>query len=287
VKVWLVITLLLAIFLLSVLIKEKRILIRKKINIKLYQTAGFLAIVIVMLPFIYFLWDVSPQALELKNILILASVVIFSIIANLFVFYSLKWEKITHIEPARLLEPLFTILLAILFGLLIDSTLYESNPKIIFPALLSGLALIFSHVKKHHLEFNKYFIAAILGSFFFALELVISRLILDFYSPISFYFVRCLVIFIICFIIFKPKFKKLDVKVKWTILGVGVIWVLYRVMVYYGYLNLGVIFTTLMIMLAPIFIYLFAWKFLKEKLNWRNLVAAGVIVLSVLYAILA
>jgi drug/metabolite transporter (DMT)-like permease len=65
----------------------------------------------------------------------------------------------------------------------------------------------------------------------------------------------------------------------------GAIWVAYRVIIYYGYLNIGVIFTTLLIMLGPIFIYIFAKIFLKEKLNWRNVVAGIVIAASVVYAI--
>jgi len=70
------------------------------------------------------------------------------------------------------------------------------------------------------------------------------------------------------------------------VLVTGAIWVLYRIMIYYGYLEIGIIFTTLMVMLGPIFIYLLAWKFLKEKLDWRNIVASIIIILSVLYVLL-
>jgi len=267
-------------------IMEKMVLRKRKISITTYQTAGFLAIVLVMLPFIYFFWKMDSLAFEPKNILIFSFVILFSIAANLLAFYSLKWEKINNIEPARILEPLFVILLAIVFSFF-AAELYERNLKIIIPALIAGAALIFSHIKKHHLHFNKYFIAAILGSFFFALELVISRLILDFYSPVTFYFLRCSAIFLISFALFRPKFSNLNKKVRFEILAIGIVWFVYRIIVYYGYLNFGVVFTTLMLMLGPIFIYLFAWKFLKEKLNWRNIVAAFVIVGCVLYGVLS
>jgi len=266
---------------------EKIVLKIKKVNIKQYQTLSFLSIVLAMLPFIYFFWRMTPEAFETKNLLIFGLVIIFSIIANLFAFYSLKWEKITNIEPARVLEPLFVILLALIFSLFFDHNLYDKNLKIIVPALIAGLALVFSHVKKHHLEFNKYIIAAIFGSFFFALELVISRLILDYYSPISFYFIRCSAIFLLSLAIFRPKLTNLDKKSNLLILLTGIIWFVYRIVLYYGYTHYGIIFTTLMVMLGPIFIYLFAYKFLKEKLNWRNIIAAVVIVLCVLYASLA
>ncbi len=268
-------------------ILERIILKKKKIGIKLYQTASFFAIVLAMLPFLYFFWRMDTPAFELKNILIFGGIIVSSIIANLFVFYSLKWEKVTNLEPARILEPLFVILLAIAFSFL-SSQLYERNTKIIIPALIAAVALIFPHIKKEHLRMNRYIVAAILGSFFFALELVLSRLILDFYSPITFYFIRCLSIFIVSLIIFQSSLKPLkNKKISLLILITGAVWVAYRIAIYLGYLKYGVTFTTLIIMMGPIFIYILANKFLKEKLNWKNILSSVIIIGCVLYAILA
>ena len=267
-------------------ILEKIVLVKKKIDIRLYQTVSFFAIILSMLPFIYFFWRMDAQAFEPKNLFIFLLVIITSVIANLFAFYSLKREKISNIEPARILEPLFVVILAVIFSFFVEG-LYERNIKIIIPALVAGISLIFSHIEKYHLEFNKYFIAAAAGSFFFALELIISRLMLDFYSPITFYFLRCSAIFILSFAIFKPKFSNLDKKIKIQILITGVIWFFYRITIYYGYINYGVIFTTLMIMLGPIITYIFAYIFLKEKISWKNILAAFVIVASVVYAMLS
>lgn len=266
---------------------QKKILGRKKLGVKTYLNAEFIAITLVMLPLIYFFWNLSSEAFNSGNIFIFILVVLFSIVANLFTVYSMKWEKISNIEPAKIMEPLFVILLAILFSFIIDGNLFERNFNVIIPAIIAGLALIFSHIKKHHLYFNKFFIAAILGSFFFALELVLSRLILDFYSPITFYFLRSLAIVIIGLIIFKPNFKEINSKLKYQMLALGIIWVFYRVIVYYGYIHLGVIFTTLIVMLGPIFVYLLAWKFLKEKINWKNIIASIIIIGCVLYVILS
>ena len=266
-------------------ILERLVLKKRKVDIKLYQVASFLAIVVSMLPLIYFFWRIDAPALEIKNIIVLLAVVLFSIFANLLVFYSMKWEKVTNLEPARVLEPLFVIILAIVFSFFAEG-LYERNIRIIVPALIAGLVLVLTHFKKDHLEFNKYFIAAIAGSFFFALELVVSRLILDYYSPLSFYFLRSSSIFLISWAIFRPKFGNLSTKVKWEIFLTGVVWVVYRVVVYYGYLNIGVVFTTLLLMLAPVLIYVFAHFFLKEKMSWKNFVASIVIVGSVGYVLL-
>jgi len=267
-------------------ILEKTILRIKKVDIKFYQTASFFAIVLATIPFIYFFWRIDySNALQLKNILIFAGIILFSVIANLFVFYSLKWEKITNLEPARILEPLFVVLLALIFSFFFDK--FERNFNVIIPAIIASLALVFPHIKKHHLKFNKYFIAAILGSFFFALELVLSNLILQFYSLITFYFLRCTFIFLISLIIFRPKLKPLkDKKIPVLIFTTAAIWVSYRMAVYFGYLKYGVTFTTLVIMLSPVFIYLIASRFLKEKLNWKNILSSIIIIACVIYVVL-
>ena len=265
-------------------IMERIVLKIKKVGVELYQTASFLAIIISLLPLLYFFWRIDPAAMEPKSIVLFFLVIFFSTIANLLVFYSLKGEKVGNLEPARVLEPLFVILLAIVFSFFAEN-LYERNFKIIIPALVASLALILSHIKKYHLQFNPYFVAAIIGSFFFALELVISRLVLDFYSPVTFYFLRSLSIFLLSLLIFRPNFKKLDKGVRWQIFLTGIIWVIYRLIIYYGYLKVGVIFTTLLLMLGPIFIYLMAYFILKEKISWQNFATAIVIISSVAYAL--
>jgi drug/metabolite transporter (DMT)-like permease len=268
-------------------ILERVVLKKRKVKITLYNTLVFLATTLVMLPFIYFFWKATPEAYTIKSLSIFGIIIIFSIIANLFTYYSMKRETLSNLEPAKMLEPLFVVLLAILFSFFIDRGLYERNLNAIVPAIIAALALIFSHVKKHHLAFNKYFIAAIFGSLFFATELILSRLILDYYSPITFYFLRCSSIFVISLILFRPKIiNQVNTKVTLEILATGVMWFIFRVAVYYGYLQMGIVSTTLLIMLAPVFIYAFAKIFLKEKLALRNIVASIIIIACVLYVIL-
>jgi len=264
-------------------ILQRKVLQKKRMRVTKYLILEFLGIVIVMIPILYFFWKFNLEALELKNILIFMMVIVASIIANIFTFYSMKGEKINNLEPAKMLEPLFIILLAILFSFFIQGA-YERNTAIVIPALIAGLALILSHVKKEHLNFNKYFLAAIVGSFFFAFELIISKLILDFYSPVTFYFLRCSVLLLVSFIIFHPKLHNIENTLKLKMLFIGAIWVVYRVVTYYGYLKIGIISTTLILMLGPIFIYTFAKIFLKEKINIRNIIASIIILACVLYA---
>jgi drug/metabolite transporter (DMT)-like permease len=258
---------------------------KKKITLGFYQTWSFLAISLLSMSFLFFFWKISPEAHTFKNILIFLAVIIVSLGANFFSYYGIKREKLTKIEPAAITEPLFTILLALLFSVLVSRSLYENNTKVVIPALIAAAALIFSHVKRHHLRFGKPFLAVLLGSFLYAFELILSRLILDYYSTITFYFIRCFLLFIFSLIIFRPNMKEhLKLKVTFQIFLSAAFFIVYRVLLYYGYLHLGIISTTLIIILGPVFVYLFSWIFLKEKPTWRNIVASIIIIACVLYA---
>lgn len=121
---------------------------RKKISIKTYLTAEFLAVVIAMLPLLYFFWRLDSAAYEMINVVYLVLIILFSIIANLLVLYSMRWEKISNIEPARMLEPLFVVILAIIFSFIFGEVLFERNLNVIIPTIIASAALVFSHVKK-------------------------------------------------------------------------------------------------------------------------------------------
>tara|TARA_Y100000310_G_C20645540_1_gene796344 strand:+ start:1121 stop:1993 length:873 start_codon:yes stop_codon:yes gene_type:complete len=271
----------------SGMVIEKKILRKHSINFKNYTVYGFLSLVLVMLPFIFFFWNIQPEAYTTINILIFSLVILFSILANLLIFYSLKRETVTELEPIRLMQPLFTILLAVLFGFLFDGNYAaEKNLMIVGLALIASFSLVASHIKKHHLNFDKYILAALIGSFLFAVELVISRAILPYYSSLTFYFLRCLSVFLITLAIFHPQLESIKAKTRWLIMIGGAIWVIYRLILYWGYLTYGIVFTTILFIIAPIFIYVFARIFLKEKITWRHIVSSIIIILCVVGAIL-
>jgi len=271
-------------------ILEKKIL-KGKIDFKSYNVFSFLAIVLLIVPCIFILGHFFPMlfslrihssALELKNILIMSAIILLSILANLLIFYAMKWEKITEIEPMRLFQPLFVIV----FAFILYNSERQTGTSIIIAAIIASLALVFSHVRKHHVKISKYSIAAFLGSIFFAAELAISKDLLNYYSPMSFYLIRCLFIFIITFLIFRPKFNSIPNK-KWPyVFLVAFIWIIYRILLYFCYETKGVIMTTLLFILAPVFIYLLSYFYLKEKPNWRNIVASIIILLCVTYAMI-
>ena len=258
---------------------EKMLMKRKDINYRNYTVYGFLGIVIVMLPFIFFFWKVDSEARVLKNLLLFFFLIVIAGCANICTYYSLKRKSLSVLEPVRLMQPLFTILLAVLF---FSS---ERRYSIVALALIASIALIAAHIKKHHFCFDKYIIAALLGSLFFAIELVASKPILQFYNPFSFYFLRCLMIFLVTLVILRPK-TNINNKSKWIILLISAVWVFYRLILYYGYEIYGIVFTTILFILTPIFVYIFAVIFLKEKITLKQIISSIIILVCVVIAMI-
>jgi len=264
---------------------QKKVLRKHNVDNKNYIVYGFLSIILVMLPFIYFFWNVQPQATTPLNLTILLAIVILSILANLLIIYSFKKEDISEIEPIRLMQPLFTILIAFILSFYFQIYVNEKNTSVLILSLIASITLVWAHIEKKHLSFNKYDCAAILGGLLFAIELAISKFILEYYNSFTFYFIRCLFIFIISWLIFHQKLNKLKTKTKLMIFTGGITWTIYRVIMYYGYQTLGIVFTTMLFILAPIFIYLFAWMFLKEKIQWKQIISSIIIVACIVTAI--
>jgi drug/metabolite transporter (DMT)-like permease len=252
----------------------KKILRWHKANVEDWISYSFLAIVLVSVPLVLFFWKIVPEAWGAFGLLMLGIIVFVSIIANLFNSYSMKKENLSELEPMKLFQPLFVIL----FALLIYPVERESSIWIITLAIIASLALIISHVEKEHLKINKYMIFMLLASILFGLELALSKMILPFYNPITFYFVRSLLIFLLTLPFFAKNLGKITKSTAKLYFLSGAAWVLFRGLVYYGYIEFGVVFTTLIFMLTPIFLYTFSKIFLKEKLSVKNIIASIVIV---------
>lgn len=262
------------------MILEKKVLRHRKVDYRNYTAYGFLAIVLVMSPFLYFFWRLDAGAFSQGALGLFALVVVASVLANLLIFYSLKRENLTEFEPIWLMQPFFTILLAFI--------LYpaERNWVVVGLALVASITLVVSHIEKHHLKLDRYVLAALAGGFLFSVELVASRPILEYYSGFTLYFVRCLFICAIAFMMYRPGARFLKNKsVAWMTVAIGVMWVVYRLIIYQGYMTLGIVFTTVLFILSPVLIFLFAVIFLKEKPTVKQIVSTAIILICVALAV--
>ena len=265
---------------------EKKVLRKHNINAINFTMYSFLSIIIVMLIPLYFFWKVTPEATQLTNLLIFISIVVTSVFANITFAYSLKRENLSEMEPIRLMQPLFILLIAFSLSFFFSAYYNERNYPILILSLIASLTLILSHVTKRHLKMDKYILAGIIGNFLFALEVVISKSILPYYSSFTFYFLRSLFIFIICIVIWHPKIKPLKKGTRNLFFIMGIIAVIYRLIIYYGYQNIGIIMTTILFLLSTILIYISAAVFLKEKIKKQQIISSIVIITCIIISII-
>ncbi len=263
------------------MIIEKNVLRSRKLTYKNYTVFVFLGIVLITLPFLYWIWRIDAAFWNIYNVFLFSIVIITALVANLLTFYSLKRENIGEFEPLWLMQPLFTIVLAIM--------IYpsERNWVVVFLALVASVSLVLMHVKKSHLEFDRYLVAGVLASFFFAVELVASKDILPYFSSFTFYFVRCFFIFAFAFIMYRPSFRPLNNKMGRNIVVIGITWILYRAILYAGYESLGIVYTTILFILSPVLMLFFAAIFLKERLTRRQIITNCIIIACVALTVVA
>ena len=263
----------------------KKLANKHKIGYKDFMVYGFGVIVAISLPLLYFFWRIDPLAGRNMNIALLAMIVVFSMFANYFTFYAFKHKDLSKIMSIRLTLPLFTILIAFLLSFFFEVYANERNYYVLLFAFIASLTLFFSNIKKAHFHFDKYSWAMLFGSFFFALELTLSKPLVHLYHPITLYFIRSLFIFVISFALFRDDLSKLKRSGKGLFLVAAFFWVGYRAVLYYAYGVFGVIFTTTVFILSPVLIYLASWMFLKEKVTKRQVISSVVIIACVLGAI--
>lgn len=258
---------------------------RKDVTHRDFLVYGFGSIVMVSLPFLFFFWEIDKLAGRNMNMAILAAIVFFSIVANYLSFLAYKHNDLAKIQSIRLTLPMFTILLAFIFSFFFENYADERNYHILFFALIASVTLVVSNIRRHHFYLDKYSWAMLISSFLFALELTLTKSIIEFYNPVAFYFIRCLFIFVVSFSVFRDNINDIAPFDKGLFLISALFIVGYRALVYYGYATLGVVFTTTLLILSPVLIYICSWLFLKEKVTRRQVISSMVIVGCVVGAI--
>ena len=76
---------------------EKFLLRTRKVNFQTFHVLGFFALVLILLPLMIFFWRVDEIAFSGPNLATLILVIVFSTLANLFAYYSIKHEKISNL----------------------------------------------------------------------------------------------------------------------------------------------------------------------------------------------
>jgi drug/metabolite transporter (DMT)-like permease len=162
----------------------------------------------------------------------------------------------------------------------------EREPRLLAPALIVSLTLTLTYLKSHHLDFKRYGRWLILAVMLMALEAVIIKLLLAVYSPAGLYFIRTLLLALVFTLTHPPELKGIT-KGQWQgILGVGVFGTIFKIVQYTAYSKVGMVITTMILVLSPFLVLLADRLILKERLRLKYILGMVVIGATIGWALL-
>lgn len=234
----------------------------------------FIGVSILMLPLMG-LFYIDFEQMNLFYTLIFTGIVLSALAYNLLQYKSLKRIKAEDAEPIILLNTIFTIILGYLF---IKS---ERNIADLILALTACTILIISKWDKD-MTFNKYHKYMFYAAILIGVYNLLTKIMLDVMNPFALYWIRTIILLPVFLLISKLRMK--DLKKYSGTLIISILTILAQLTVFFSYKYIGLITTSLLLNLVPIFTFWGAYIFLKEKLEARNVVASiliiGCIVLS-------
>lgn len=260
------------------IILDKIILTRQKLNLKFYITILFFFLFFITAIFYPFLGKISADFFSTKYITLFIIMLAAAVIWNYYYYKGIEEEKIQKFELILMFQPLLTILLASLF------LRGENNLTVEILAIVSAIALIGAQVKKHHFQVSSGSSSMFLAVIFMSVELIIIRILLYVISPVALYTIRTGIIFLIFFFVYQPHIQNISKENLYLVLATSALGTIQMVTKFYGFEVYGVVYTSLILILAPLIVYFASVFYFHEKLKLRTVVSALVILFCIVYA---
>lgn len=260
------------------LLLQKYILSYQKVHYKDFNIIVFIFLFLITAMFFPKFGWVKPEALSLYYIIIGILMIISASFWNILLSQALQKEKMIEFELIQMLQPLFTIFL----GSLIFSS--ERSIYILPAAVVGSITLIIAHIRRHHIYFDKYSRYLLLAVVLMSVEMIFIKILLFVYSPVALYMFRTFFVTLIMWIILRPTFGTVNTKKIFTMIGTAALAVVQMVLFYTAINSEGLVFTTLVLILSPILIYLFSISVYKEKLTFRTVFSFTIIIFCIVFA---
>ena len=212
-----------------------------------------------------------------KYILLFVLMIVLALTWNIYYYRGIQKEEIHEFELIMLLSPLVTVLLAEIF---LPS---ERSLSTFIAALVASGALIISRFRHHHVKVGKVAWMTIVAMVLMSGESIVIKELLNIFSPVTLYFIRTSVLALAFIILYKPKLMVMKKEAYALTIISAIFGVMQMVLKFYGFKELGVIETTLILVLGPFLVYFFSASLFKEKLFKRDIFAAIIVVACVLY----
>jgi drug/metabolite transporter (DMT)-like permease len=222
----------------------------------------------------------SVDLTKLHNLYYISLFILMIVVAiswNIFYYQGIQKENLAEFELIMLFTPLATVILAEIF---LPS---ERSWTTFIAGLLASVALIFSRFRHYHVRLSMVAKRTMLAMVLMSFESILIKNLLGVFSPVSLYFVRTAVIAIVFVIMYKPKLLSLARDAYALTIVSAIFGVMQMVLKFYGFQNLGVVETTMILLLGPFLVYAFSYLYFQERLYKRDLAAVAIIVVCILY----
>jgi hypothetical protein len=203
--------------------------------------------------------------------------IVVAVIWNILYSQGIQKEDLHEFELIMLLAPLMTIIFATLF---LPS---ERQWGVMIPAVIATFALLATRFKKHHVKIGRTAWRTMLAMVLLSFESILIKELLAVFSPVTLYFVRTSVIALVFVIMYRPKLLQMPRNAFALAILSAVFGVVQMVLKFYGFQSVGVIETTMILVLGPFLVYIASSAFFKERIFKRDIAAAAVVILCILY----
>lgn len=267
----------------TALATDKVTLSLRRVTFKTYAAISFpLTFFVVLVIFIAAPSPFSMTLLEDTRWWFLIVLISATIGSNIVYYRALDDDTLTEIETFELLKAFPIILLSSL--VFID----ERNPVVILAALVAAGFVIWSHWEHHQIKIEPRTIPYL----FCILVLeptraLATKMLLIAWHPLSLELVRTGVVAIVLGLVYAKYRQRVSPRVIIMLAITSVLYTAAWLLIYVSYQQLGVVYTTLILTLQPLLIYLASIIFLREKINRKKIIAFGVILIAITIAQLA
>lgn len=261
------------------IILDKISLCQHKVPLKKHISLLFVFLAMLTVIFMPGLGSVDTSKFSFFYGFLFVLMIVVAVTYNIYATRGMQRENLHEYELIMLLSPLMTVFLAALF---LPS---ERNWNVFLAAVVASVAFIISKFKSHHLHLGVTARGTLFAMVLMSFEAVLIKELLNMFSPVSLYFIRTAIIALVYLLMFRPKLSDLPAKSVLFILGSAVCGVLQMVLKFYGFKDLGIIETSMILLLGPVMVYLFSYFYFGErKIVLREVVSAIVIISCILYA---
>lgn len=257
---------------------DKITLTRRQVALHVFVPVLFLFLFFFTVLLYPFLGKISSDIFKPYYLIIFALMLASAIIWNIFYYRGAQLEKVHEFEMIVMFQPLLTILLAIIF------LKGQQNIQTIIASIVAAVALIAAHLNKTHLEFSTGARSLILATIFMSAELIFIKILLNVLSPVALYAIRTAILFIFFYFYYRPDIFKIANPNAALILSSALLGSAQMVTKFYGFEKYGVVYTSLILILSPLLVYILSTIFLHERLKPRMVVSSIIILGCIVYA---